>query len=65
MAISDNGLVFIEENDYWEISLNQACDRSLRKDWKRLFRKLNLLDNELMVEAERLISLLLRCIKRS
>ena len=32
VAISDNGPVFIEGNDNWEISLNHAFDRSLRKD---------------------------------
>lgn len=36
VAISDNGPVFIEGNDNWEISLNQACDRPLRKDWEEV-----------------------------
>lgn len=36
VAISDHGPVFIEENDNWEISLNQACDRPLRKEWEEV-----------------------------
>ena len=36
IAISDKGPVFIEGNDNWEISLNQACDRPLRKDWEEV-----------------------------
>lgn len=34
IAIGVNGPIFIEGNDNWEISLNQACDRPLRKDWE-------------------------------
>ncbi|MDD6066029.1 MAG: sugar-transfer associated ATP-grasp domain-containing protein [Firmicutes bacterium] len=34
VAISDHGPVFIEGNDNWEISLNQACDRPLRTEWE-------------------------------
>jgi len=33
IAISENGPVFIEGNDNWEISLMQACDRPLKKEW--------------------------------
>ena len=33
IAITENGPIFIEGNDNWEISLNQACDRPLKKDW--------------------------------
>ena len=36
VAISDDGPVLIEGNDNWEISLNQACDRPLRKDWEEV-----------------------------
>ena len=39
VANSNNGLVFIEGNDNWEISLNQACDTPLRKDWKEVISK--------------------------
>lgn len=38
VAISENGPVFIEGNDNWEISLNQACDRPLRKEWEEVIR---------------------------
>ncbi len=34
VAIQEDGPVFIEGNDNWEISLQQACDRPLRQDWK-------------------------------
>lgn len=34
VAVSDQGLVFIEGNDNWEISLHQAADRPLRKEWE-------------------------------
>ena len=33
VAIADNGPFFIEGNDNWEISLQQVCDRPLRKEW--------------------------------
>ncbi len=33
VAISENGPVFIEGNDNWEISLMQVCDRPLKKEW--------------------------------
>ena len=33
VAISKDGPMFIEGNDNWEISLQQACDRPLKKDW--------------------------------
>lgn len=33
IAISEDGPVFIEGNDNFEISLQQACDRPLKKDW--------------------------------
>lgn len=33
IAISDSGPVFIEGNDNFEISLQQACDRPLRGEW--------------------------------
>lgn len=38
IAISESGPVFIEGNDNWEISLNQATDRPLRKDWEEAIR---------------------------
>ena len=31
IAITENGPMFIEGNDNWEISLQQACDRPLKK----------------------------------
>lgn len=34
IAITDHGPVFIEGNDNWEISLMQACDRGLKKEWE-------------------------------
>jgi hypothetical protein len=33
VAISENGPVIIEGNDNWEISLQQACDKPLKKLW--------------------------------
>ena len=33
VAISEDGPVFIEGNDNWEISLMQVCDRPLKKEW--------------------------------
>lgn len=36
IAISDHGPVFIEGNDNWEISLNQAGDRPLRMEWEKV-----------------------------
>ena len=33
VAISQDGPVFIEGNDNFEISLQQACDRPLKKEW--------------------------------
>ena len=34
VAIQEDGPIFIEGNDNWEISLQQACDRPLRNEWK-------------------------------
>lgn len=36
MAVSDNGLVFIEGNDNWEISVLQVLDGPLRETWKKM-----------------------------
>lgn len=36
IAVSDHGPVFIEGNDNWEISLNQAGDRPLRMEWEKV-----------------------------
>lgn len=36
VAVSDRGLVFIEGNDNWEISLHQAVEGPLRKKWESL-----------------------------
>lgn len=33
VAVTDQGPVIIEGNDNWEISLMQACDRPLKKEW--------------------------------
>lgn len=33
IAISQDGPVIIEGNDNWEISLQQACDRPLKREW--------------------------------
>lgn len=33
IAISENGPVFVEGNDNFEISLQQACDRPLKREW--------------------------------
>lgn len=33
IAFSTDGLMIIEGNDNWEISLMQACDHGLRKEW--------------------------------
>ena len=33
IAITADGPIIIEGNDNWKISLKQACDRSLRKEW--------------------------------
>lgn len=33
VALTSNGPVFIEGNDNFEITLNQACDRPLKTDW--------------------------------
>ena len=38
VAVSEKGPVFIEGNDNWEISLNQACDRPLRREWEQVIR---------------------------
>lgn len=38
VAVSENGPCFIEGNDNWEISLNQACDRPLRREWEQVIR---------------------------
>ncbi len=34
IAVTDDGPVFIEGNDNWEISLMQACSHGLRKEWE-------------------------------
>lgn len=39
IAIEDAGPVFIEGNDNWEISLQQACDRPLRREWEEVSRE--------------------------
>lgn len=36
IAISEHGPIIVEGNDNWEISLNQACDRPLRKAWEKV-----------------------------
>lgn len=36
IAITDQGPVIIEGNDNWEISLMQACDRPLKKEWEEV-----------------------------
>lgn len=36
IALTENGPVFIEGNDNFEISLQQACDRPLKKEWKHV-----------------------------
>lgn len=36
IAITENGPVFIEGNDNFEITLMQACDRPLKREWKAL-----------------------------
>ena len=38
VAITENGPVFIEGNDNWEISLQQACDRPLKYDWQEAIK---------------------------
>lgn len=38
VAITNEGPVFIEGNDYFEITLMQACDRPLKKDWEELYK---------------------------
>jgi hypothetical protein len=35
IAISENGPVFVEGNDNFEISLLQACDGPLKDKWKK------------------------------
>lgn len=37
IAITKDGPVFIEGNDNWEISLMQACNGGLKKEYKELF----------------------------
>ena len=37
IAITENGPLFIEANDAWDLSLMQAGDRGLKKDISRLF----------------------------
>ena len=39
IAFSENGPVFIEGNDNWEISLMQACDRPLKSDWNEAIKQ--------------------------
>ena len=36
VAITDDGPIFIEGNDNFEITLMQACDRPLKKEWLAL-----------------------------
>lgn len=36
VAITQDGPIIIEGNDNWEISLMQACDRPLKKEWSEL-----------------------------
>lgn len=36
IAITEKGPVFVEGNDNFEITLMQACDRPLKKEWKQL-----------------------------
>lgn len=36
IAITENGPTFVEGNDNFEITLMQACDRPLKKEWKNL-----------------------------
>ena len=38
IAITEDGPVFIEGNDNWEISLQQACDRPLKAEWEKSVR---------------------------
>lgn len=38
IAITNEGPVFIEGNDNFEITLMQACDRPLKKDWEGLYK---------------------------
>ena len=38
IAITDNGPVFIEGNDNWEITLMQACNGGLKEKFNRFFR---------------------------
>ncbi len=39
VAVSENGLVFIEGNDNWEISMLQALDGPMREVWKNMIGK--------------------------
>ncbi len=39
VAITEEGPIFIEGNDNWEISLMQACDRGLRKEWNKIIKE--------------------------
>ena len=41
IAITDSGPCFVEGNDNWEISLNQAADRGLRKAWYEAMEEKN------------------------
>ncbi len=36
IAITEAGPVFVEGNDNWEISLMQACNKALRKEWREI-----------------------------
>ena len=38
IAIGEDGPIFVEGNDNWEISLQQACDRPLRREWENLWK---------------------------
>lgn len=38
VAVTPDGPVFIEGNDNFEISLQQACDRPLRREWEEALK---------------------------
>lgn len=39
IAITEEGPIFIEGNDNWEISLMQACDKGLKKEWRGIVKE--------------------------
>lgn len=39
MAVSNEGLVFIEGNDNWEISVLQVLDGPLRENWEKMIKE--------------------------